>query len=55
MLTQNGIMDPRAALRAAFHPRGTTVHHLGVDGAFGDAYAQKLVDALNEVRQRAIA
>jgi len=50
-LTQRGIMDPAQL----YEPPFTTVHHLGVDGAFGDADAQKLVDALNEVKQRAIA
>ena len=48
-LTRNGVMDPSQL----YEPPFTSVHHLGVDGAFGDSDAQRIVDVLRDVSRMA--
>lgn len=50
-LTQNGVVEPAQL----YEPPFKAVHHLGVDGAFADADAQRLVDVLNEFKKTAVA
>ncbi|MDE0853158.1 MAG: DEAD/DEAH box helicase family protein [Nevskia sp.] len=50
-LTQKGVVEPAQL----YEPPFTAIHHLGVDGAFADADAQKLVDVLNDFKKTAAA
>ncbi|QOW20225.1 DEAD/DEAH box helicase family protein [Lysobacter ciconiae] len=50
-LTHSGVMDPGQLYEAPF----TAIHYEGVEGAFGDADANRLFQIVNSINQRAAA
>ncbi|MGH8160445.1 MAG: type I restriction-modification enzyme R subunit C-terminal domain-containing protein [Rhodanobacter sp.] len=50
-LTRSGVMDPGQL----YDPPFTSLHHEGLDGAFGDSDANAIVNVLAEINRRAAA
>ena len=48
-LTQNGVMD----IKRLYEPPYTHLHHHGIDGLFGDADGDKIVEMINGVNRNA--